>query len=125
MSDHDRDNGVFEVDTMRGFLAGVLVGGLAGAVTMLLVAPQSGERTRVQIRRRAREMREQLADTADDVRERAEDAVDGARDRARHLTQRVASGVEDAQQRGQELLDEQRERVTSAVEAGKNVVRRR
>ena len=30
-------------------LVGMLVGGLAGAVTMLLMAPQSGKRTRAQI----------------------------------------------------------------------------
>jgi gas vesicle protein len=32
-----------------GVLAGLLIGGLAGAVTMLLLAPQSGKDTRMQI----------------------------------------------------------------------------
>ena len=32
-----------------GVLAGMLIGSLAGALTMLLLAPQSGEETRLQI----------------------------------------------------------------------------
>lgn len=34
-----------------GFLGGLLVGSLAGAVAMLLFVPQSGEKTRKQIQR--------------------------------------------------------------------------
>ena len=41
------------------FLAGFLVGGLAGAGVAFLLAPQSGEETREHIRRRAVEARGQ------------------------------------------------------------------
>ena len=37
------------VNHLGSFLSGALVGGLAGAVTILLLAPQSGERTRTQM----------------------------------------------------------------------------
>ncbi len=37
---------------MFGFLIGVLVGGLVGSTVALLLAPQSGERLRVELRAR-------------------------------------------------------------------------
>jgi gas vesicle protein len=42
-----------------GVLAGLLIGGLAGAGAMLLLAPQSGEKTRVQIQEKGIELRDQ------------------------------------------------------------------
>ena len=41
-----------------GVLAGMVIGGLVGAVTMLLMAPQSGKRTRVQIQEKGIELRD-------------------------------------------------------------------
>jgi gas vesicle protein len=39
----------YHQNNILGVLAGLLVGGLAGAVAMLLLAPQSGKDTRMQI----------------------------------------------------------------------------
>ena len=41
--DHEYENGVNQAG---GFFAGLLIGGLAGAVAMLLLAQRSGKRTR-------------------------------------------------------------------------------
>jgi len=41
-----------------GVFMGLLAGGLAGAVTMLLLAPQSGRETRRQIREKGIELRD-------------------------------------------------------------------
>ena len=49
-----------------GFLAGLLAGGLIGAGAMLLLAPQSGKRTRAKIQRKSAELRKQTADTVED-----------------------------------------------------------
>ena len=46
-------------NNVLGVLAGLLIGGLAGAVTMLLMAPQSGEKTRTQIQEKGIELRDQ------------------------------------------------------------------
>jgi gas vesicle protein len=46
-------------NNIPGILAGVLIGGLAGATAMLLVAPQSGERTRMQIQEKGIELRDE------------------------------------------------------------------
>ena len=66
------------------FLGGMFAGGLAGAVGVLLLAPQSGKETRDQIQRKGIELREQAEETveggmtqvrqiAEDVREKAEE----------------------------------------------------
>ena len=56
MSDHD-DFGVF--------LIGFVVGGVAGAVAALLLAPQSGEETRALIKDKSIELRDKATETAE------------------------------------------------------------
>jgi gas vesicle protein len=54
-------------NSILGVLAGLLIGGLAGAGAMLLLAPQSGEKTRTQIQEKSLELRDQttgMLDTA-------------------------------------------------------------
>jgi len=97
------------------FLAGLLVGGLAGAGAMLLLAPQSGKKTRAQIQRKSIELRDQAT-------EAVEDAVAQAGVKARQITADVHEQAEALQQRGQDMLDEQRERLSTVVEAGKTAV---
>ena len=114
-----------EINPMVGvFAAGVLVGGLVGALGMLLAAPQSGERTRKQIRRKALALRDQAADNAEEALDKAEESLDEALKHARHLRKNALERVDEAQKRGEELVDDQLGRVKAAVEAGKKVVRR-
>ena len=69
---------------LAGLLIGLLIGGLTGAVAMLLLAPQSGKRTRAKLYRQGAEWREQAADTMGD-------AVASARDKARQITHDVST----------------------------------
>jgi gas vesicle protein len=46
-------------------MAGLLIGGLAGAGAMLLLAPQSGERTREQIQEKSIELRDETSSAMD------------------------------------------------------------
>jgi len=46
-------------NNILGVLTGLLIGGLAGAGAMLLLAPQSGEKTRLQIQEKGIELRDQ------------------------------------------------------------------
>ena len=48
-------------------LLGMLIGGLAGAVAMLLLAPQSGEDTRMQIQEKGIELRDRTTEMVEDV----------------------------------------------------------
>jgi gas vesicle protein len=65
MSDNSSDFG--------SFLAGFLIGGLVGAATALLLAPQSGEETRTVIKSRSIELKEKAMTEAENLRARVEE----------------------------------------------------
>lgn len=102
------------VDTKR-FLAGLLIGGLAGAGAMLLLAPQSGKSTRTQIQEKSIELRDQTMKSM-------EDTITQVRGKANQITSNLSKQAEELQQRGQEMLDKQKERWSPVVEAGKTAV---
>lgn len=66
------------VDRTVAFAAGMLVGGLVGAGVALLLAPQSGRRTRRKLRHKAEDLsglaEEKVQHAAQDARRYAEDA---------------------------------------------------
>jgi gas vesicle protein len=70
---NDKDSG-----NVVAFLVGLLVGGLAGAATVLLLTPQSGEGMRAQIRRRVIELRDRTEGILDQARARLEPAATDA-----------------------------------------------
>jgi gas vesicle protein len=98
-----------------GFFAGLLMGGLIGAGSMLLLAPQSGKKTRAQIQHGSLELRDQVVETV-------EDTVAQARGQARRVAAGVQRQTKELQQRGQDMFDEQREVVSQVVEAEKTAV---
>lgn len=98
-----------------GFLTGLLLGGLVGSVAMLLMAPQSGEKTRAKIQKKSMELRDKTVETV-------EDTMKQARTKGHQITVDVHDKAEELQQRGQEVLDEQKERLSDAVESGKKFV---
>lgn len=99
-----------------GFLAGLLAGCIVGAVTVLLLTPQSGSKTRAQIQRKSAELREQTADTV-------ETSLVQARTKAGNLSDDIRKTTDELEHRAQEVLDEQSERLTSVVQAGKKAIR--
>jgi gas vesicle protein len=74
---------------LGSFLAGFLIGGLIGAATALLMAPQSGEETRAMIKEKSIELRDQAVETAEEARRRAEEAANEARARADYYAQQA------------------------------------
>jgi len=97
------------------FLAGVLAGGLIGAGAMLLLAPQSGKKTRDQIQHEGVELR-------DRVTESVEDTVAEGRGRARRIMDDVTRQAKELRRRGQDMLEEQKEVVSQAVESEKTAI---
>ncbi len=74
MSDHD---------DFGAFLIGFVVGGVAGAVAALLLAPQSGEETRALIKDKSIELRDKAAEQADLVATRANEFAGQAKFRGK------------------------------------------
>lgn len=107
MSEHDGDFGAF--------VAGFLIGGLVGAATALLMAPQSGEETRAIIRDRSIELKDRAVETAEQTRARAEVALEDARHRAE-------AAIQETRTRAEELAKLTRERGHEIVEEGKSLL---
>ena len=107
MDNHNQENGN-NAKNVWGFLAGLLVGGLAGAGAMLLLAPQSGKKTRAQIQQKSIELRDQTVKTV-------EGAVAQARGKARQITDDVREQAGELQQRGQDVIDEQRDHLSQTL----------
>jgi gas vesicle protein len=97
------------------FLSGFLVGGLVGAAVALLMAPQSGEETRVLIRDKSLELKDKTVTSLEEAYERAEHAAADARVRADELAKLAQQRAEELRQRGQVVLEEQRAKISSAI----------
>ena len=83
------------------FLAGLVIGGLVGAAIALLMAPQSGEETRAQIRGTSLELKDKANESMAQAREKAEAITADARRRGEEIT------VE-ARKRAEEIVAEAR-----------------
>lgn len=101
MSD-DRDSGA------SGIILSFLVGGVVGAAVAILFAPRSG-----------RETREMLSDRLRESKDRGRQFRDRALAKGREILEDAGEYVE----RQKDGLERQRERITAAVEAGRQAYR--
>jgi len=93
------------------FFAGFLVGGLVGAAAALLLAPQSGEETREQIRQKGIELQG-----------RGEDALTEARAKAEAVAADVRRRAEELQHQSKVILEEGQRNLADAVEQTRKAV---
>ena len=100
----------------KSMLIGLLVGGLAGAGAMLLLAPQSGEQTRARIREKSIQLRDQTAAGVKQVLEQA-------RTETEVLTADVREKAGELKKLGQDKLVQQMDRASAALDAGKKAVK--
>jgi gas vesicle protein len=107
MDNHNQENGN-NAKSIGGFLAGLLVGGLTGAGAMLLLAPQSGKKTRTQIQQKSIELRDQTVKTV-------EGAAAQVRGKASQITDDVREQAGQLQKRGQNVIDEQRDHLSQTL----------
>lgn len=102
-------------NNILGVLVGLVIGCLAGATAMLLLAPQSGEDTRSQIQEKGIELRDRTTSMMEDamaqVRLDRNKITMGGRQKAKELLQH-----------GQALAVEQLDRVSDAALAGKKAL---
>jgi gas vesicle protein len=106
---------VYRKSNIFGVLVGMLIGGLAGAMTMLLLAPQSGENTRMQIQEKGIELRDRTSGIVEEV-------MAQVRSDRNKLTVEGRQIAKELLQQGQELVAEQLDRVSEAAQAGKKAI---
>lgn len=105
---HENQNYKHHTNNTLGVLVGTLIGGLAGAVTMLLLAPQSGKETRIQIQKKGVELRDRTTEMMEDTMAQV-----------RTNANKISMGVKNF---GQELAVEQLDHVSEAAQAGKKAI---
>ena len=105
---HENQEYKYPTNNTLGVLGGMLFGALAGAVTMLLLAPQSGKDTRRQIQEKSIELRDRTT-------EMVEDTLAQVRTNANKVTMGV-------KEYGKEQAVEQLENVSEAAQAGKKAI---
>ncbi len=57
----------YSASNTRNVLVGMLIGGLAGALAMLLLAPQSGKVTRTHLQKKGIELRDRTTEMVEDT----------------------------------------------------------
>ncbi len=109
------------MDTKRNggggsLLAGFMIGGLIGAASMLLFAPQSGKETREAVQSGASD----LKDRATDVAQRT---VGQARSKAQEVASNARDKASDLQNRSMNMAADQLDRVAKAAQSGKKAIK--
>jgi gas vesicle protein len=94
------------------FIAGIVIGALAGIGLGMLLAPQSGQMTRRRLLDRADEMGTRLRSSADEITGRMRQSADD-------LSQRGRTVVDELSQRGRMAVDEGSRRLRDAYERGR------
>jgi gas vesicle protein len=103
MSDNNSD--------FLAFFTGMVIGGLVGAATALLLAPQSGEETRALIKDKSIELKDKAVEYGQDMQLRAEKALEDTREQLDVV-------LEDLRERTDELAKMiSREKLTSKAPA--------
>src|SRR4030095_8995269 len=92
----------------KSVLAGLLVGGLVGAGTMLLFAPPAGEQTRSA-------QQEGVSHLRDSNTEKVKETVTQVKSRANQIKSDVQVKAEELQHQGKDILAKQLDRVSHAA----------
>jgi gas vesicle protein len=103
-------------DSGFGFLSGLIIGGLFGAVLAIVLAPQSGEETRDLIRGKAHEAKNKALDLAYDMKDRAATMADDLRAQADQLTQMSRQAYDSALAKLNDAVDTGRKAAQSKID---------
>jgi gas vesicle protein len=112
---HENQEYEYPTNNVLSVLIGTLIGGLAGAVTMLLLAPQSGKDTRIQLQKKGIELRDRTTEMMDDT-------LAQVRSNANKIATIGREKMKELKQHGQEIAVEQLENVSQAAQNGKKAI---
>ena len=101
----------------KSLFTGLVIGGLVGAGTMLLFAPQAGQRTRAELQEGVGQLRDKTSETV-------KVKLSQARTKADELKTTAQAKAGELQSQGQDLIAKQLDRVSELAEAGKKAVGR-
>ena len=104
-----------EPSRVKSVLSGLLIGGLVGAGTALLFAPQAGDKTRADIQHKTMELRDRTA-------EGVKGAVSTVKDKTRQVTSSVKTKAHELTHRGRDVLDDELDQMNETVTTRKNAV---
>jgi gas vesicle protein len=93
------------------FVFGFLVGAVAGGITALMLAPQSGEETRTVIKDKAIELSDKATETVDDAYARLEDSLGKAQVQVEELTKVAKEKATELQEKGKTIYEEQKSKI--------------
>ena len=120
----------------KGLVAGTIIGGLAGAVTALLLAPKSGKELRKDIAEKSQDLYDKAADylsifeenmgtavstTVNEGKERAQKIISSAKLQAESLLENADKVLHDAKSKAtnvKDALDDKIENLKDAAKAG-------
>lgn len=100
---------------LSAFLAGFVIGGLVGAATALILAPQSGPATRQQLVNMSADLRHTADTHTREYRDRAESLITDTRNRAQQLTDQVQDQMRIVLDAGRDQAEQE---ATTAPENG-------
>jgi gas vesicle protein len=103
MADQEQGQG-----SAGSFFAGILIGGLTGAVAAMLLAPRSGQETRDLIQNKGIELRDEATDTTESM-------VEQVRRKGRQISTDISEKVEVLKQRGEKLIEEKLDDLYNAL----------
>jgi gas vesicle protein len=104
-----------ETSHAKSILTGLVIGGLVGAGTVLLFAPQAGEKTRSELQHGALELRDRTSETV-------KDTITQAKSKANQIKADVQIKAGEIQHQGKDLIAKQLDRVEKAAVAGKKAI---
>ncbi len=105
---HTKDEMYAAEEGGAGFLSGLLVGGVIGAVAAVLLAPNSGRATREQLREKGYEIRDRIQQATSDLQGQARTVTEDVKEKAQTF-------VEDAQT----MMDQRRDQVSRVADAAR------
>lgn len=104
-----------DMNHAKTLFTGLLIGGLVGAGTILLMAPQAGEKTRAELQEGVHQLRDRTTDTV-------KDKITLVKSKTHQLKENVQVKANALQSQGKDLLAKQLGRVAEMAGAGKEAV---
>lgn len=99
----------------KPLLVGLVAGSIAGAVSMLFLAPQSGRKTRAEVQQGVTQFRDRTTEVV-------KDRVDQVKSKTNQLKSEVKVKAAELEHKGKDLLAKQLGNVSQAARNGKKAI---